>query len=113
MTSFVVSELPRAQDLQFLSEVEGNALFGRFTLLSTRFNNRPVYFNLQLQLFLYFYRNRDLNLWIVGPTLGSRTGVRYVYDVAGDPCSISSTWTVVIEDITVVDSSLRVECEYA
>ena len=96
-----------------LSDVEGNALFGRFIILDTMLNNRPVYFNVQLRLFLYFYANRDLQVWIAGARLGSRDAVRYVYDTAADPCSIMGTWSVVVQDIVVQDDSLRVECEYA
>ena len=92
------------------STVEGANLPGVFILLHSKFNDRPVYTHSSLDLFLYFYSDSSLSAWVVGPVLGSRTGVMYTYDVGVDPAALSGSWTCLDGNVWVVDPQTSFDC---
>ena len=98
------------------SETEGNGIPGTFTHTSNNmFNNRPVYFNAQRSLFLFFHRDSDFQAWIVGPMLGTTNGIMYAYDVGADPTTSATTsggatWTVLVGGSFVVDRNVQLVC---
>ena len=96
-----------------VSTTEGNSIPGTFRRVRSQQNNRPVYLQPQRSLYLYFYVDASFQAWIVGPTLGSASGLMYAYDVTADPSMSRGTWTVYRNNTFVVDENLQIICEGA
>ena len=92
------------------STFEGNNIEGVFSLSHVTFNSRPVYLHTPLNLFLYFFTDSSLSVWVVGPKLGARAGVMYAYDVGIDPASLSGSWSCLNRKTWIVDPDVSFVC---
>jgi hypothetical protein len=90
------------------SSVEGQAIPGTFIITSVYINDRPSYQN--GKLYLYFYTDATCSFWVVGPQLGAKFGIAYVYDVSQDPSTITGTWTSLSTSSWQMSPAITVKC---
>ena len=85
---------------------------GSFVLSSQVQNGRPVYQHTSLNQYVYFYQDADCAFWAVGPEVGQKSGIMYVYDTSSTPDKISGTFTSYVDQAWAVDSanSIKVKC---
>ncbi|ELU12389.1 hypothetical protein CAPTEDRAFT_227320 [Capitella teleta] len=91
------------------STVLGHTFKGTFNMSETR-DERPVFWNAEEQLYLYFHSAGDCHFWAISDSLTSSQWVMYSYDISPRPTNVKAAWNVRTSSGWVEDEDLKVVC---